>query len=583
MPPLTRQYGRSPGAQRGAVGLFGLLVLMMGLGFVVLALDTGRLALEKRRLQEIADLAAIDAMQQAGLCSGTESLDVAAVRAAAQASALRNGYTGDLGAEANAVLLGDVDTVAGVRQFTASGSVAATAVQVTATAEVVRSLVAGGWYGGTLTLQAVAVAQREPKAGFQVGSFLTSVDSGDATVLNPVLGEMLGGTIALSAVSYQGLAAADISLQQLITGAQLAGISLAANSVEGLLATQVTVADFLSIVAAALSGDTDGDATAAAAVNDMSAAATVADTITIGDVLKVTADNPETAMESEVNAYALSSAAMQLARKGQTISMPVSATLPLGLGGVVASLHLIEAPQVAVGPPGRDVDGNWKTTASTGQAQLQIDAPLTLSLLGLVDVSMTLSVAAQAARTDAWLASIRCASVSQAAHQGIIGAQPGAATLVVGRYTDINDPNSALEPVTAAVTLAATGAPLTSIAISATSSLSGDQQDLRYEVSVATPLPQPQTVGIEMATALGNATQSLAVSLDMRTDPPVNLPLLGLTDAMIEGALAPALSPLLTALDEAVLDPLLRALGANLGGADVELSSLDPGESRLVR
>jgi uncharacterized membrane protein len=581
--PLTRQCSRSLRAQRGAIGLFGLLVLIMGLGFVVLALDTGRLALEKRRLQEIADLAAIDAVQQAGLCSGTESLDVAAVRAAAQQSAVRNGYAGNLGTEANAVLLGDVDTVAGVRQFTATGSAAATAVQVTATAEVVRSLVAGGWYGGTLTLQAVAVAQREPLAGFWVGSFLASVDSEDATVLNGVLGGMLGSAISLSAVSYEGLAAADITLEQLITGAQLAGVSLAANSVEGLLATNVTVADFLSIVATALSAD--GDATAAAAVDDMSAAATAPDTISIGDVLNVTADNPETALDSEVNAYALGSAALQLAREGQTISMPVSATLPLGLGAVDVSLGIIEAPQVAVGPPGRDENGNWKTEASTGQVQLQIDAPITVNLLGLVDVSLTLSVAAEAARTNAWLASIQCASVNQAAHQVVIGAQPGIATLDVGHYTDIDDPNSAREPVTATVTLTATGAPLTSIEISATTELSSGQQDLHYEVSVATPLPQQQTVGTELASALGNATQSLAGSLStgMETNPPVNLPLSGLTSALIESELATALAPLLTALDEAVLDPVMRALGVNLGGADIELFDVETDESRLVR
>ncbi|MBI5040483.1 MAG: hypothetical protein HZB57_04590 [Gammaproteobacteria bacterium] len=585
MHPLIRQCSRSLRAQRGAIGLFGLLVLMMGLGFVVLVLDTGRLALEKRRLQEIADPAAIDAVQQAGLCSGTESLDIAAVSAAAQASAARNGYAGNLSTEANAVLLGDVDTVAGVRQFTSTGSVAATAVQVTATAQVVRSLVAGGWYGGTLTLQAVAVAQREPLAGFWVGSFLASVDSEDATVLNGVFGGLLGAAISLDAVSYQGLVAADVTLQQLITGAQLAGISLAADGVQGLLDTQVTAADFLTIVATALSADTDGDAIAAASVNDIQAAATALGTIRIGDVLNVTADNPDAALNSEVNAYALGSVALQLAREGQILSMPVSATLPLGIGAVDVSLQITEAPQIAVGPPGRDENGNWKTTASTGQMRLQIDVPITVPLVGgLVNATLQLSVAAEAARTDAWLASIRCASVNQPAHQITIGALPGVASLALGHYADINDPSSALEPITAAISSPPPlSAPVASVEIAVDTVVRSDAaQDLVFDVS-GDNLPPPQTVGTPLASALGDATQSLSDSLSVDATL-VGVPVPGVTESVIEDALQTTVfDPVLMALDEAVLDPVMRALGANLGGADIELFSLETGESRLVR
>ncbi|MBI5462858.1 MAG: hypothetical protein HY941_11800 [Gammaproteobacteria bacterium] len=578
--PMSRERCASPRAQRGAVGLFGLLVLGISLVFVVLALDTGRLALEKRRLQEVADLAAIDALQQAGPCSGGESMDVTVARTAAQQSAARNGYAGDLSSEADAVLIGVVTTSGGVRQFAAAGAATASAVQVTATADVVRSLVAGGWYGGTIRLQAVAVAQREPLAGFWVGSFLASIDSEDATVLDGVLGGLLGAAVSVNALSYQALVDANVTLEQLIAGA--AGIGLAVNDVQGLLDAEVTVADFLSIVATALSAD--GDATAAAAVNDLQVAAAALGTITIGDLLSVTADNPDTALQSEVNAYALGTAALQLAREGQTLSMPVSATLPLGLGSVDVSLHITDAPQIAVGPPGRDADGNWKTPAHTAQMQLQIDAPVSVTLPSLVDVSLNLSLAAEVARADAWLASIQCASVNQPAHRVTIGAQPGVATLAVGRYNDMADPSSEAD-VTATATLG--GAPLTSITISAAVDLGSDPQDLNYTVSDATPLPQQQTVGTPLATALGNATQSLAGSLMLDSNPPVNLPLLGLTDDLIEGELETMLTPLLTALDEAVLDPVLRSLGANLGGADIELFGLETdesrGESRLVR
>lgn len=578
-----------PCAQRGAIGIFGGLGLAIALGFVVLALDTGRLALEKRRLQEVADLAAIDALQQAGLCSGIESMTAAAVRTAAQQSALRNGYAGNLTSEAEAVLLGVMTTDAnGVRHFTGTVDAAATAVQVTARKQAVRSLVAGGWYGGTVDLQAVGVAQREPQAGFWVGSFLASLDSDDAAVLDGVLGDMLGTAVSLDAVSYQGLVAADLTLAQLIDGAALAGVSLSSNGVEGLLATQVTVAELLSIMVAALSADPDGDATAAAAVNELQTAATVAGTIRIGDLLNVSADNPESALDSQVNAYALSSAALQLAHEGETLNMSVPATLPLVGGTVDVSMHITQAPQIAVGPPGRDENGNWKTLARTAQMQLQIDtsvtdAPLFSVLLGVVNASLDISVAAEVARTDAWLASVDCAGASQPAHRVTVGASPGAVNLALGRYADLSDPGSLDGGITADITLAST--PIASVALSAETSLGNAAQDVVFDVSVATPLPQQQTVGTSLASALDNATQSLANSLVVE-EPVVlggSLPL-GVTTDAIQSALPGAvLEPVLTALDEAVLDPLFGALGIHVGGADIELTSLDADESRLVR
>lgn len=594
-PRMTRPQGlhAPPRAQRGAIGIFGISALVLTLAFAVLALDTGRLALEKRRLQQVADLAAIDALQQAGLCSGSESMTAAAALAAAQQSAVRNGYTGDLSDEAGAVLLGVVTTDSnGIRQFTGTADAAASAVQVTARKQVVRSLVAGGWYGGTVSLQAVGVAQREPLAGFWAGSFLASVDSEDATVLDGVLSGLLGSSVSLDAVSYQGLVDADLTLAQLIDGAALAGVSLSADGVDGLLDTQVTVADLLSIMAAALGAE--GDATAAAAINDLQAAATLAGTIRIGDLLDVAVDNPDAALESGVNVYALGSAALQLAREGQTLNMPVTATLPLVGGAVDVSMHITDAPRIAVGPPGRDEDGNWKTAVSTAQMQLQIDvsvtdAPLFTVLLGVVNASVDLSVATEVARTDAWLAGIRCAGATHLEHRVTIGAAPGAARLALGRYADPGDPDTLIEDATEAeITLATT--PIATVAISAQAVMSGDgARDLDFLVyrDPENPphlnLPLRQTVATPLASALDGATQDLAESLIV--DPELlGAPVPGVTDAAIRDALRTVvLEPVLTALDEAVLLPVFRALGINLGGADVELFRLDADESRLVR
>lgn len=563
----------APQPQRGAVGVFGVLALGMTILFAVLTLDTGRLALEKRRLQEIADVAAIDAVRTAGVCSGAESMDAAAVSAAAQQSALRNGYTGDLINEAGAVQLGRMSTIAGLREFTETADAAASAVQVTARKLAVQSLVAGGWYGGTVALQATGVAVREPRAGFSVGSFFASVDSEDAVLLNSVLGELLGSAISVDALHYNGLVNAELTLAQLIDGAAVAGVGLSANTVEGLLEAELTVAQLLSVTAAALDADGDATATAAAeAATAMAAAAVSLDTFRVGDLLNVSGDDPEQALQSRVNAYALGTAALQLARKGETVHVPIEVSLPLGIGSAVASIHVTEAPRPAVGLPGRDEDGNWKTMAHTGQLELQLDVPVSgvpILPFGLdaLNASALLSMRVEAASADAWLANIDCARATTLAHRVTIGALPRVATLSVG-------------PLAFDITLL--GGSVATITVAGSIPVGDDRpQDLLYSVSEAAPLPRPvQTAGTPLASALGASMNSLVVSLELNASGiSVAVP----AETLETRLLSEVLDPVLNAVDEEVLDPVLRALGVGLGGADVRLVSLDEDKARLVR
>ena len=562
--------------QRGAVGLFGILVFGLFLSFVVLAVDTGRLALEKRRLQLVADLAALDAVQQAGLCSGESSMDLVAAQAAAQASAARNGYAGVLG-QPEAVSVGTLTTVGGIRQFVPASATEASAVQVTARNQVVRSLIAGGWFGGEVVLQAAGVAQRVPEAGFWLGSFLASVDSEDATLLNGLLGSLAGTAVNLDVLSYEGLADAYVTLGELIAGAAVDGP-------QGLLEAEMTVADFFSLIATAL--DAEEGAPAAVAMNELRVAAAPLGTIRIGDLLQVATDNSEMALESDINAYALGAAALQLARQGETLSLSPAVSLPLGIGTVDLNLHIIEAPQIAIGPPGQDEEGNWKTAARTAQVNLQVDVavPATVVLPG-VTASVQLALAARAAQADAWLESIRCASLNEPEHQVTIGVLAGLPELALGRFADIADPDSAIDPMPA-VQLAIDLFPLPPITIGAGLSAtnqtppgSGAEQQLEFAVTPAT-LPDSQTAGMPLAAALNGTTQGLASSIILD---PGSLPVTIDSEALEEGLSINILNPLLGSLDEVVLEPVFRGLGLHLGGADVELFSVAPGTARLVR
>ena len=54
--------------QGGAIGLMAAGVLAVALAFTLLMIDSGRLYLEKRKLQGVADTAALEAVSRSGTC-----------------------------------------------------------------------------------------------------------------------------------------------------------------------------------------------------------------------------------------------------------------------------------------------------------------------------------------------------------------------------------------------------------------------------------------------------------------------------------------------------------------------------------
>ncbi|MFP3560702.1 pilus assembly protein TadG-related protein, partial [Paraburkholderia sp. SIMBA_049] len=59
---------RGPARQPGAIGLMAALTMAAALLCLVVVVDTGRLYLEKRNLQRVADMAALEAATRGGDC-----------------------------------------------------------------------------------------------------------------------------------------------------------------------------------------------------------------------------------------------------------------------------------------------------------------------------------------------------------------------------------------------------------------------------------------------------------------------------------------------------------------------------------
>jgi len=548
LPPSPPPFRR----QRGAIGLLAALVLLPAVLFTALALDTGRLYLEKRRLQTIADLSALDAAH-AMACASAK--DAAAVDAA-QASAVRNGYAGNLAAE-NGVKVGNVSSNAqGLRVFGENGPANADAVQIEAQNTVPASLVAGGLFGGSVTLKAKAVGRSDAIAGISAGSFLARVDPSG---LNPLLSGLLGTSVDL--VSYNGIAAANLTLLDLIQAQGLVG------TVDELLALQMSIGEFYALMASALTNK--GNAGAAADLSGLAAGISNTLVLTLGDLLKVTTDDPEAAAEAEVNVLDLLMLGAEVANGQNAIAIPAAGFAIPGVASIGLSLRLIEPPQIAIGPAGQDENGNWKTQVQTAQVRVGVDlqlVPQSLSLgllgllLGLVTIDLTdLHLDVDAAPTTAWLENIGCSTLGDLDGSATVGSQPGVVKIAIG---ELDAEGESVAPTNIATVRSSLLGNLATIGASAVTSVTSDPQTTQFNGT----FPDPETVGTPVDEAVNNALSSLADSLNLQV-------MLGSLDLsvlnQVINALSLALGPIIEALGDNLLTPLLQALGVNVGGADL--------------
>ncbi len=571
--------GTPPLRQRGALGILGGLVLLLSVLFTALAVDTGRLMLEHRRLQLVADMAALDASSQSGGCGdGTLAL----AEAAAQTSATRNNHSI---AEARTldVLLGNVLVgTGGVRNFAQADPETSMAVQVTAGNTVPASLFAGGLLGREATLQATAVAERQALTGFCVGSGLLSFNTQDSIVLNALFGEVLGSPVTLDAVSYQGITNASVSLLSLVEA------TIGAGTVDELLHAPLAVGDLLQIYADALNASGVVDVEVLAAMQALVSAAVRNLSLELGEVLKVTAPNVEEAASAEINLFDLVTSTAIVANGQNALVLP----LAIDLSGLTAEaeLKVIELPQIAIGPPGKDDEDNWRTEAQTAQIELDVIAEGSLvkgvvgtllgegvlsdllaglfnllgALLGssdLIDVDVDLSLKIKVAKGRAWLESIQCARQGVLKSLVTIGVEKGIAEAELNADVTLN------LKVVRLLLLPSYEDIKVPLSLSLTLSDSIDES-LEFDVN-SDDLPAVQRASSSFGQSLVNALESGGLNNDNNVDEH-SLGVAGGLVASILSTIAP------------ILDSLLRVLGLEIGYVDVELFEVKIGRSNLL-
>ncbi|WP_025857618.1 pilus assembly protein TadG-related protein [Pseudomonas sp. CHM02] len=343
--------------QRGAIGLMAAGTLAVAMVFMLLAVDSGRLYLEKRKLQSIADTSALEAASRGGLCSpATTANDYA------KENATRNGFTVVAGDNSRglAVTCGSLVTNASnIRVFTADAT-KNDAVRVVATRSVMTSIAGGIWnmFSGTpvstqTVLSATAVAAYAPPvAQLTIRSSLGTIDSGKSDVLNLVIGRLLGGNLSLTAAGWNGLLTTNVNLLSYLD--QLAiKLNVKAGDYDALLKTAVSANELIEAAVTVLQKN---GSVASAIINDaikIQAITPNTRLLTVGDLLKVATGTPAAALNTSVQLFQLLETVAQLSSSKSAVSAEAQLNVPL-VGTVSIQTKVIEPPQMsAIGNPAK--------------------------------------------------------------------------------------------------------------------------------------------------------------------------------------------------------------------------------------
>ncbi|PHN72887.1 MULTISPECIES: pilus assembly protein TadG-related protein [Pseudomonas syringae group] len=388
MSALNR-YTAMPARQRGAIGLIAALTLGLALLCALVVVDSGRLYLEKRSLQRVADIAALEAAGRRGACSGAASAPDFANQ-----SAIRNGFTPNTDGRTLVTRCGTLTVGALSQRVFVADSTQALAIQVVASHPVPRSIAAGIGAAfdkspspANVTLSATAVAaSAAPLVALTIRSATMTVDSTRAAILNPVIGSLLGGSLNLSVANWQGLASTDLSLLSYLNRLKT-DLNLTAVGYSDVLNTSVSVSQLIQSAINVLDPGATLTGTATIAGLQALKLAAGATTVVLGDLLSIQGSSDIAALNTNLRLLDLVQGLAQLANDKTGIS--TAAQINVGtLAQVTTRIQVVEPPQLsAIGDPSKIDPLNPKTGANriyVRTAQMRALVSINLPVLGTI-------------------------------------------------------------------------------------------------------------------------------------------------------------------------------------------------------
>lgn len=363
--------------------------LVMLAGSAAFAVDTGSLYLEKRRLQGVADAAALSAVNSQGPDAAARSAMAANQAGDASIEKLEQGaYSPD-------------STVAPAARFSASGS--GNAVRLTVGRDV--PLFFGKFLTGrpTARVSVTAMAARVDLASFSIGSRLASVGGG---LPGQILSGLAGTELNLNALDAQGLVNTDIDIlafsDALRTQANLQGMTFGET-----LAAHVPLPKALAAMAAATGNSGAQAALRAIAARVPPITVQLSRIVDLGPLSGETQADP--ARPIKADGYALVREMLQIATGKRQVDLDLGAAVP----GVAATKVALAIGERAAQSPWLAVAKDHSVKLRTAQTRLYVDARVGGSgLLSAVQVHLPLFV--ELATAEASLRSISCPTPSTA-------------------------------------------------------------------------------------------------------------------------------------------------------------------------
>ncbi|WP_027250682.1 pilus assembly protein TadG-related protein [Photobacterium halotolerans] len=592
---------RSPGRfarrsrQRGAVGI-GLILLMISMVlFLAMAVDTGRLYMEKRKLQKQADLAALSLGRSACYIDGINNKD--ALETLVKQNLAANGF--DTSASNPTIEFGAAQITGNQWQFEPASTAVKSAGRVTISKTVPGSLISQLYNPNDVTLSASAAVYKRMSVGFGVGSRTIDVD-----LTNSVLGAALGGS--LSVVSYQGLADTKVRLGGLLSALNdmgLLAVDLTAGTLDEVLDTQLTIAQFIEANILAVSDYAVLDADVLPALHQLESMPEVSALyLTLSDIIKLAAGANEemndeirrAALASQIALFDLVSGAIYAANKDNFLLIP-NLAVDLGVAGLVVALKVTEPPQFTMGVLPASAEDGFVTSVTTSQVELKLKATLLgggLDLGVLVLNVGTIGVSAEVAKAETRLLDANGCQFSGGNGMTMAFAtKPSVALLKVG---DGGPPNDATDfgDVSQPIRIGAyvnilLGTVPVEIDISANVPVSASDF-IEHSNTVDPMLELPQLVG-SVSPPIGTTLSDTLNNIEL--DAELNVANLGLLNGVLNIVLGlltntvlPLVASLLNSLLLSVLDPLLsQVLGIQVGTADVFVTSIDVDGGGLIQ
>jgi uncharacterized membrane protein len=610
--------------QRGAVAVFVAIALLALLTATMLAIETGRLYGAHRQLQKAATLAALDAARVVSGC-GSSSPTQTLLDTRVTSSLASNGYgsTGGVTAFNEAGTIQTLTTNGVAQRSLLPGSMStAKAVRVTLSAPFPAQIIPLFTPGGTMKVSATATQQVQ--GSLSVGTGLASLNNGLA---NSLLSALLGGNINLSALDYQGIAQTNVTLGQLQTALGVQDLSDPTS-----LQITKTPSSILNGLASALTGT--ANAQVIAALQNLSGNTTNNGPINLSGILQPIGSIASNVPVANLGDVLLDLATATRANSGGGATPIELKNLSLSIAGVTLKVYLnvIQPPQYSgLGRPGA-------TSATSSQIKLMLRLQIStvsslinsvsglLSLLASIQVDpVNLGIDLNVAQATGYLDRVDCPSiaVNGGSPTAYLSAKTGVATVSIGTYTGTPAPTT---PLTSG---AITGLRISSLLLGSVaynvniptivSATVGDNTVRPLPLPVtnfskmtgipagfspvyiaagspfATPTTpvaaNPQTVssGSLLSSALSTLLTSLNLRLDQTSGSSGLLGLLGTTLQLVTNSLVPAIQALLTpiltgvgSLVDAIINPLLQALGLQVGSATVFMDLVTSGQPVII-